>query len=543
MGEQHDDASERQQRLDALRGLAQSETATRTTPDAPAATQPASAPTTLGERTGVSPQRRPSTARQLWRRWRALALVVVAAVVIFGVVIVAILQNSGLRLGPKPPPALVGSVISLSAAGSLSCPSAPVWSPDGKQLAVIAVADPSPNGCSLYSSLTNIQRFSDASGGGGYSNPQNNDNGADGTSGPTVDTFAIVIFDAASGHVVRTITLPDLTNSVLCLPQDGCPTNPVPSTAGGPPPPSPIGPSAIQSLGWSPDGRTLAVFATYTYSTGDYLRFENRGVLITMPVDGSATPRTLIARGRMVLNFTMAPVGPQNIYSPPRFTWDLTAGSSSYSDIQRGQPPATVPLVGGYRLGNDGALAMDQQAQKDDSSPWRQGVLSIYTAQGSAHPTLQYAASQWLWSPDSRYVLPNIDLNTYLSIPGLTVTPPPDNSGLISEPIITPPDAALNQIIRAAISKGSNVGLARNPDGKLLAALLCAPSGAGQLTIRQVKNGQMVAQADHNYPLTSASVGCAGSLGLIAWSPDGARIATSDGPDGQIIVWRVNVRG
>jgi WD40 repeat protein len=52
-----------------------------------------------------------------------------------------------------------------------------------------------------------------------------------------------------------------------------------------------------------------------------------------------------------------------------------------------------------------------------------------------------------------------------------------------------------------------------------------------------------VAQANYTYPLTSTSLGCGGGLGPIAWSPDGAHIAATDGPDGQIIVWQVNVRG
>lgn len=531
MSERPDDPDARQQRLDALRSLAHDAPAAPAVTDAleaPAAPTLNKTPTT---RVSTSPQRRPSAARALWRRWRAPALVIVAAVVIFGVVIVAILQNSGLRLGPKPPPALVGSVIALSAAGSLSCPSAPVWSPDGKQLAVIAWGGPAPYGCSLYNDMTNIQRFPDTSGGGGDSNTSNNgyDSGSNGGSSPS--SYAIVIFDVANGHVARAIALPDMTTKaatkMLCTGADPCS----------------IVPPTPESLGWSPDGRTLAVFETYTFSTLDDLRFEHRGVLITMPVDGSAAPQILIAIGRMVLNFTMAPVGPQNIYSAPRFTWDLTTGSSTYADIQRGQWPATVPLVAGYRLGANGALAMDQQAQTGDVTPWRQGVLTVYTAQGAAHATAVYAASQWLWSPDGHYTLPNIDLGAYVSIAGLTVTPPPDTSGLISEPIIAPPDAAMNQIIRAAVKAGSNVGLARNPDGKLLAALMCAPSGAGQLTIRNVANGQIVAQTSHSYPLTSASVGCAGSLSPIAWSPDGARIATSDGPDEQIIVWRVNLRG
>jgi WD40 repeat protein len=510
MSERPDDARERQQRLDALRGLAQTETAPAAA-DAPTAAPPATPPT-LGERTGVSPRPRSSTARRFWRRWRALALVVVAAVVIFGVVIGAILQNSGLRLGSKPPPALVNSVISLSAAGSFSCPSAPVWSPDGKQLAVIAGVGAAPNGCPGFSEVTSIAQSSNG----------------ESISGPPPDTFAVVIFDAASGHVVRSFKLPNPSASVLCAGADPCGvTN-----------------TTLESLGWSPDGRSIAIFGLYTFEHGtpSDLTSQARGLLIVAPVRDAGAPRVLIATGRTVVVPDSSDLKTTDFYSPPRFTWDLTSGSATYADIQRGQGPATVPLAAGYRLGADGALAMEQQAQAGDTSPWRQGVLVTYTAQGAAHSTVRYVASQWLWSPDSRYVTPHLNNDAYLSIQGMTVTPPSDNSGLIPEPIISPPDAALAQAVKAAISAHGNVGLARNPDGKLLAALLCAPSGAGQLTIRNVASGQMVAQADHSYPLTSTSLGCAGDLSAIAWSPDGARIASSDGPDGQIIVWQVNVR-
>ena len=50
-----------------------------------------------------------------------------------------------------------------------------------------------------------------------------------------------------------------------------------------------------------------------------------------------------------------------------------------------------------------------------------------------------------------------------------------------------------------------------------------------------------MAHASYIYPLTSFSLGCLGDIGPIAWSPDGARIATTDGVDGQIIIWRVRL--
>ncbi|HEY8325224.1 MAG TPA: hypothetical protein VIG77_12080 [Ktedonobacterales bacterium] len=522
MSERPNEPDARQQRLDALRSLAHDEPTTPATTEAPPALTPASPPT-LRQLAGVSPRRPATTARRRWRRWRAPALVIVAAVVIFGVVIGAILKNSGLRLGPKPPPALASKVVSLSAAGSFSCPSTPAWSPDGKQLAVLAVVGASPNGCFPYSDVTNIQQTS---------------NGETTISGPAPDKFAIVIFDIASGHAARTITLPVPSAKLLCAGYDACATQPTSPTSF-----VNIQYSRPESLGWSPGGHTIAVFASYNYTPNDYIHFQDRGLLITVPVDGDAAPRSFVALGRMALGYTSHPIGVQNIYSPPRFTWNLTSGVSTYADIQRGQWPLTAPFAAGYRLGVDGALTIDQQAQTGDTTPWRQGVLNVYTAQGLAHPVVRYQASQWLWSPDSRYALPNVDLGVYLNIAGETATPPPDTSGLIPEPIVVPPDAALNQTIWAAIKANSNVGLARNPDGKLLAAWDCAPNGAGRLTIRNVGNGQTVAQANYTYPLTSTSLGCGGALSPITWSPDGARIAVSDEQDAQIIVWQVNVHG
>jgi WD40 repeat protein len=440
--------------------------------------------------------------------------VIVAAVVIFGLVIGAILKNSGLRLGPKPAPALVSKVVSLSAAGTLSCPSAPVWSPNGKQLAVLAGVGPSLNGCWTYSDVTNIQQTSNG----------------ETSSGPAPDKFAIIIFDAASSHVVHTITLPAPSTSLLCAGADPCGvTN-----------------TTLESLGWSPDGRSIAVFGVYTYEDVTQTNKSNqtRGLLVVAPVDGAGAPRMLIAMGRDQADLPNSPsLRPTDFYSPPRFTWDLTAGSSTYSDIQRGQWPGTVPLADGYRLEANGALTIDQTAQAGDASPWRAGVFQVFTGQGLTQPYVIYRSSQWLWSTDSRYALPNVDLGMYLTIPGITATPPPDTTGMIPQPIIVPPDAALNQTLRAAVKANSNVGLARNPDGKLLAAWDCVPTGVGQLTIRNVTSGQTVAQANYTYPLTSTSLGCGGGLGPIAWSPDGAHIAATDGPDGQIIVWQVNVRG
>lgn len=482
----------RQQRLDALRGLARD--AMPLVPDASSVTTSA-APSL--------PVARPLPPR--WRRWVALVSACVIVLLVIGVVVGAILRQGA--PGSHTAPALVSKAYSLA---PLSCPSTPAWSPDGKTLALLVTPQANLSGCHALNIVTDIAR-TDASG------------SSDSTSGPPPDVFAIAIVDAATGHVTRTITLPALSQTVLCAGSDPCSITTV----------SPI------SVSWSPDGHSVAAFFDYTYFFSDNIHAQERGALIVARADGSGVPRLLIADGRVRANQTPNDYKLGLIWSAPRFTWNLTTGAGSYSDIHMGLS-FTTRFAPGYRLAADGALSLEQQTRAGDLSPWDEGALLDTQVSGVPTPVYSYQVSQWLWSADGRYVTPNLDTAAYITFPGVTGAPPPDIPRIVNEPSVSPPDAATSQSMQAAARQSVSAALARSPDGKLLATYMCGVS-AGELTIRAVASGATLAQTNYTYPLTSNSLGCSGDIGAITWSPDGARIASVDAPEGQIIIWQVNL--
>ena len=504
----HDGDEARQQRLDSLHALVgQAERPASAEPATPAT--PAALPQlAIGRRAPV-------------RRWRASALTIVAALVVVGVVIGAILRQSGSAPfghgAARPAPALVGKAYALQGAGPLSCPSNPAWSPNGKQIVILALAQAPTGGCSLANQINQITNIAQA-------DYQVNGDGSSTSSGPG-DIFAIVILDAATGHVVRIVKLPELTGSVLCEGADSCGAES----------------ASPESVGWSPNGQMVAAFFTYHVTYANSTLWQQRGILVTAPANGSRAPRLLIAKGRVLAYSTGAPISSATVYSLPRFVWDLSTGVGAFADIHRAEDTEfTTPFAQGYQLGTDGALRLDQQPQPGDVSPWRAGSLVLRAGVTAGPVTYAYQTSQWLWSSDGRFVLPNLDAGAYVILPGVTTALPADTSGLTRNPTIAPPDVATRQSIEAVAPQRQTAALARNPDGKLLATYSCGDS-AGALTIRAATSGQTLAQNSYTYPLTSTSLGCAGGISPIAWSPDGAYIASTDAPDGQIIVWHVNI--
>ncbi|MDE3230442.1 MAG: PD40 domain-containing protein [Chloroflexota bacterium] len=486
---------ERQRRLDALRGLARE--AAPVTPDAPAI-----APSSLPALPAARPLRR------RWRRWLAPASALVIVLVVVGVVVGAILRQSRAP-GSHPAPALAGKAYSL---GALSCPSTPAWSPDGKSLALLVTPQANLSGCWNLNQMTSIAE----------SNPAVNGNQ---TSGMPPDVFAIAIVDAATGHVTRTITLPALSKTVLCVGAVKlCSYSPA----------SPV------SVGWSPDGKTVAAFFTYTFDYSDNTHSQDRGVLVVAAADGSGAPRMLIANGHVRYTPAVGGFSSDAVWGPPRFTWDLTKDTGSYFSVHRSIVDFSTPFAQGYQFGANGALTLDQQAQAGDVSPWREGVLANTLGAGRTPPVYSWQSSQWLWSADGRYVTPNLDTAAYVTLSGATGAPPAPESGFVNQSSVSAPDAATSQSLQAAAQGAVSAAMARNPNGKLLATYMCGVS-AGELTIRAVKSGATLAQTSYTYPLSSTSLGCTGGIGAITWSPDGARIATVDAPDSQLIIWRVNL--
>jgi hypothetical protein len=269
MSERPDDATARQQRLAALRKLAgeqpQSVSAEPQPTTAPHPAQPGPA---VGQRIGAVAGQPASGAR----RWRTVALISLATLVIVGVFGAALWQRGTLfgQPGARSAAALSVKVFTVSGAAGVYCSSTPAWSPDSKSIAVFGQTNPPTDTCVPY----NPQLALIAT---GISSSQSV-NHADG--------YALVTLDSATGHIRQRITLPTPDQSALC---------------GGASPCAIENPN-VQSLAWSPDGRSVAIFFTYERMTGAVNVNSAQGIqecggLLIVPVGGaaSAAPRLLLA--------------------------------------------------------------------------------------------------------------------------------------------------------------------------------------------------------------------------------------------------------
>ncbi len=498
MGEERDDSDANgQQRLDALRDLARQSAPATESPPAP-----------------LSPLSSPTVTHGDWRRWGASALVIVAAVLVVSTVVGSILQQSGVFQPSQPsPPPLSEGTMSIAPQANVYCPSSPAWSPDGKWLAVLGQTNTPTGACSMF----DVNSIAQVSGGT--------------TNAPS--GYALVVLDSVSGRLLQRISLPDLTSDLLCHHLATC-----------------QGLSfGYQSVSWSPDGRTLAVFCPYTLYTGydqpfNPMLFNNNpkymqrsGALVVVRLENGATSRMVTAQE--------APHDAMTNYeipSSPRFIWNLATGAATVSNILKPDSDAvglTTAYAPAYKWQPDGSIAaLDTPVAdtRDVALPWRQGTLGV--TKHMSDP-IRLLSSQWSWSPDGAFVTPNLETEAYMNLPG--VIPYPTTPGFYTSPTVDSPSKAMTEVISASRGSGNAVEWAQSWDDALLASDSCAANGDGLLTIRALKSGQTLAHADYTYPLTSNSLGCAGDIGPLVWSPNSMRIASVDQQDDQIILWQTNV--
>lgn len=480
------------QRLDALRDLArQSLPATETAP------QP----------TSLSPLSSLPAPGSGWRRWGDSAWAIVAAVVVVATIVGAILQHSGGLFQPKPQSPLSETTISISSKTKLYCPSSPVWSPDGKWLAVFGQTNIPTGSCFPYGP-NSIAQVSNAS--GASSNE------------PT--SFALAVLDSETGHASQYFVL--LAESHICI-YSTCD----------------ISPYGYQSLSWSPDGKSIAVFFTYILDSGrdpstGYPKYMQRsGALVVVSLQTNADPRIFVAQEPR-----QDAVKINNPPSVPRFIWNVKTGVATVSAIPMPSVAAwvlTTAYATAYQWRPDGSLAALAAPVADTRNvvnPWRTGALG--TTKKTSDP-IHMSSSQWAWSPDGQFVTPNLDTAAYINLPG--VIPYPTSPGFYDPPTVDSPSKALTEVISVSRGSGTAVEWAQSWDDALLASDTCAANGDGLLTIRALKSGQTLAHTDYPYPLTSMSLGCAGDIGPLVWSPNSTRIASVDQQDDQIILWQTNV--
>lgn len=407
-------------------------------------------------------------------------------------------------------------IIMLPARAGLICPSQPAWSPDGSSLALLArKAKPGGQGiCAPYADLV--------------SNVARRAKGISGGDSALTGAVMVVVLDAKTGVLIRTLAPPDPT-SALCKDADALPCQ------GGHVLPA--------SLSWSPDGSSLLVFSQQEVNQDNANGpgfVQTRAALAVMRADGAGTPRLLIARGRM----TSAATGPgggvltTNLYSPPLFTWDLMTGTASYHDMHERAGVATLDYAPDLQLEPSGRLALASAPATGTFTPWSHGVL--WVSQDMPRQGTTFQASGWAWSADGRFVVPNAQVMAVVGTPQPTPTAQPGLEGYYIPPILAPPDMASAAAAAEVTADTPAVYVARDPHDARLASLTCLADGyTGRLTIRATASGKTLATISYAFPTTSSSHGCFAEAEAINWAPDGSRIAMTDDLDNQIVIWRI----
>lgn len=521
MGERSDD-SERERRLSALRALA-----AQMPPDAgqdagqdarQGAGQSADAPDAPDAPDALADE--PDDAERAGgRRWRLALAVGLAALLVVALGTGYVLQRGPTAHATTLAPTLTARTFNLSAAGGVFCTSTPAWAPDSQRFAVIGQTNRPQDTCEPYNPQVATAQLS-----GGQNVPYVSVNQASG--------YALVIFDSAHGAVIQRIPLPTPDSATLCGAWANC---------------SIVG-LAPQSLAWTPDGHTVAVFFTYaTLSSGAPQSMRENGGLALVPVGATHTqPRLLLAAGPAQAAAGASGSSQLDSLAAQRFTWNISTGMGTATAIPQALPQAqsadTIAFASAWQWGAGGALspvsAPASGAGGGTLSPWTNGVVGL--RQTATTPAL-YHTSQWAWSPDGHFVTPNLATSVYLRLSG-TQIPTAPSSGYWPA-IMEPPDTATGAAITAAQTSSAGVGLARSPDGALLASYFCATNPQiAQLSISASKTANPLTQATYTYPYSLYSLACTGDIDMPVWAPDGQRLAVGDEQVAQVTVWRLNAR-
>lgn len=534
-------AADRQRRLDALHELARQTVTSESHEESESAPRQS---TEVSEMSALSAAANSAStlahlaadgARASRRRWKS-AGAVVATLLIIGIVVGVAVRQGGVvaqigQLGAQSAPTLAESGFAIPASVGVHCTGAPAWSPDSKHIAVFGQTNASPDYCLQYNNQTSIAQY-----GGGVFQSTNHPSG-----------YVVVVLDSATGRVTQRIALPDLSGKDVCAGKDCSVRQP-----------------SLHSLSWTPDGRSVAIFFTYTLWWGNQAQssagqasqpsyVQPVGELILVRADASAPPRILIGA---------APHEPASSAAAPglpRYIWNLSTGNASTSaipDVMAGNTSLTTPtyqwspdgqlvqssgdttpFAPAYQWSPDGQINALESATAAPSAitPWRAGVVG---QRRSATDPVLYRTSQWAWSRDGQFVTPDLDTSAYVDMSGVMA---PKSGGAYTPPLVRAPGAALSAAVTSSLGSTAGVELTQSPDGKLLASYACTPDGRGDMSIRATKSATVIAHLVYTYPLTFDSLDCTGGIGDIIWSPDGSRIALSDNQDAQVIVWRVNV--
>ncbi len=502
-----DDENDLARRQAALRSLAQSQAqqpdSVRATPQKPAPPAPSeklaqsapSARTAPSSTLAALVSGRPS--RGGGRRGAIIGVVLLVVVVIASVAVGAHFVMGQRVTLPAPKP-----VVQLNPTDdNLGCINTIAWSPDGTEVAM----------------LGNLQ--GDCEGGS-----------------PDSPTDAIFIYGAASGKLVEQLhpdpTIFDSPAVSHFLVDNAKPLNPAMLF--------------LQSLAWTPDGRSLLMQFNVTVQPSESQSSQN-GQSGVPPTIGGVL-RLSVGRTSQATLWRDTAVYPQHLQNPNGVVerWDLTEGKAAF---MAAPAPATM-----YRWNSDGTLTpAGSAAGKPIGAPnkgqtfsiWQSGRMQL--AQAAPSPNgqpvnvpqdIQWIATFSAISPDGRYYYP------YFADYG-SLVPPSTKQVVSNESAIEPHDQVLVALARSlsATTLGPNqyaqTLVTWRPDGRLLATLNANTSGdiaSAKFTVSifDTQTGKLVKQLTPNF--AGLQSGNAGNEQL-QWSPDGSHLLLMDNVYGAITIW------
>lgn len=311
------------------------------------------------------------------------------------------------------------------------------------------------------------------------------------------------------------------------------------------------------SLGWSPDGRRLAIVYT-AFNSPDVLTQETEadtGLILLDTEHGSirtlygdsgffALPGTS-GGGFPIWNVATGAETPA--FSPdPGLAYAWNAHGAPYPIVKAQGPLNQLPISAGprYPVGAPGA--------DSTFTIWQPGViLGSSSAFGAAIFTTVFPT----WSPDGKYVtlmtagaqlpLAQSSMQTQKTTrePGGEFSYPTP----AAMPSVPARDAALAAVQRSVGPRGWAL-VAWNPEGTLLASVNCQTPGNDQLAIRATDSG--IIQGSAEIPLPNGDSTC-GDLSsgasaypaqpmMVLWSPSGDRVMVCDQYAGTLTIWPVS---
>jgi WD40 repeat protein len=442
-----------------------------------------------------------------WRNgWRRIALIgLLAAVVVGGLTGYLLISRSSPPANTRKP-TLVHSID--LGANNLYCSQAPVWSPDGRQIAIIALD---------------------------YRCGEQNNNAAN------AEQF-IGIFDVTTGKARQIIALKDASAQYQLV-------------------------GLVSAIAWSPDGKALAAFGPTSPIISTNGATHQALILYTM-TGQRAIPRVIIgpptniytSQSRaQVWNVGALSAGPVIDSSlPPALSYHWTADGTIAPD----QPFPEDGSTPTGRNANHGAFTFWQSGYLDALSIIDGHFTSSHISiTGPVAPTgLFFTASPVVWSSDGRYVVSGISIGgpvAFSTPPTSTVTcPSPDRSQNIPCPsgALPHPNAAFTAAVNATMqgetvrsSDGSAtytgwpvVPVIWSPNGKYLMTILPGDEETDKakyltITILDTTTGNPVKQ--FRQVVGSGANRCSFPGG---WSPADKQVALLQCSSNSIILWNTS---